>query len=125
MGTISLEGMHFFARHGCFEEERLTGTYYIVDVCFGYDSRTAVESDCIKDAIDYQEVYDLVKKEMDVPASLIEHVAGRIGNSIISHFPMLLNLKIKISKLNPALGGSIEKVSFSKEYPLLTQDSQQ
>ena len=32
MGTILLEGMEFFAFHGCFKEEQIIGTKFIVDI---------------------------------------------------------------------------------------------
>jgi dihydroneopterin aldolase len=32
MATITLNDMKFYAHHGCFDEERLIGTRFLVDV---------------------------------------------------------------------------------------------
>jgi hypothetical protein len=38
MGMISVEGMEFFAYHGCFAEEQVIGTRFIVDFYFETDT---------------------------------------------------------------------------------------
>ena len=37
MGKVSLEGMEFYARHGYYEEERVIGNKYSVDVTLDVD----------------------------------------------------------------------------------------
>ena len=41
MGIISLEGMDFFAYHGCFTEEQIIGTHFIVDLHLETDTSQA------------------------------------------------------------------------------------
>jgi dihydroneopterin aldolase len=48
---------------------------------------------------------------MKVQSKLIEHVAQRILNSVFNEFPQIQELEVKLSKLNPPLGGKVEKVS--------------
>lgn len=111
MGMISLEGMDFFAYHGCFAEEQVIGTRFIVDLYFETDTSPAEVSDDLKQTVNYQSVYQLVKKEMEVKAHLLEHVAHRILKSVTSSFPVIQAAEVKISKLNPPLGGKIDRVS--------------
>lgn len=110
MGMISVEGMEFFAYHGCFAEEQLIGTRFIVDFCLEADTIKAEISDDLKQTINYQTVYQLVKKEMDVKAHLLEHVAHRILKSVTDAFPAISAAEVKIEKLNPTLGGKVDKV---------------
>ncbi|MCD4772042.1 MAG: dihydroneopterin aldolase, partial [Bacteroidales bacterium] len=74
MSQISLNGMKFFAYHGCFEEEQVIGTNFIVDLEIETDTSKSEETDELSDTINYQEVYLLVKKEMEQNSKLLEHV---------------------------------------------------
>ena len=31
IGELELKGMKFYASHGCFEEEKIIGNYFVVD----------------------------------------------------------------------------------------------
>lgn len=111
MTTISLEGMEFYSFHGCTEDEKKVGIWFKVDVKFETDTIKAQASDQIADTINYQKVYTVIAKEMQIASNLLENVAFRIKNSLLIEFGDLQNLKIKISKISPPLGGKIKKVS--------------
>lgn len=111
MGIVEIEGMHFYAYHGHFEAERIVGNDFLVDVWLETDCLKAAASDDLEDALNYQAVYDLIKKEMQVKSHLLEHVAGRILNALFVDFPSIQKARIKVSKLNPPMGGQIEKAS--------------
>ena len=66
MSIISLEGMEFFAHHGCFEEEQIIGTKFIVDFYYESDTAEAEKTDDLDVTINYQSVYNIIKKEMQV-----------------------------------------------------------
>ena len=82
MSIISIEGMEFFAYHGCFKEEQVIGTKFNIDLFLTVDTSKAEGSDELHDTVNYQEVYQLVKGEMQVTSKLLEHVGRRILNSI-------------------------------------------
>lgn len=111
MGIISIEGMEFFAYHGCFEEEQLIGTKFIADLLFETDTSAAETSDDLSDTVDYQAVYRIVAEEMKVSSMLLEHVARRILKRIGEEYPQVTGCRIKISKMNPPVGGRVERVS--------------
>ncbi len=113
MSQISLNGMEFFAYHGCFEEEQIIGTNFIVDLEIETDTSKSEETDELSDTINYQEVYLLVKKEMEQNSKLLEHVGKRILNSLTTQFSEIEKAKIKISKINPQLGGKLDNVSIT------------
>lgn len=111
MSTIALESMEFYAYHGCFKEEQIIGTRFMVDLYLEADTTEAEESDDLKTTVNYQEVYLLVKEEMDIKSNLIEHVARRILKKLTKKYPQLLDVRIKLQKMNPPLGGKVESVS--------------
>jgi dihydroneopterin aldolase len=111
MGKIHLEGMEFFAYHGHYKEEQIIGTKFIVDLEIVFETSLAEYSDELGDTINYQEAYLIVKKEMEINSHLIESVARRILDSLSQAFPQINSVQVKISKINPPLGGKVKQVS--------------
>ena len=103
--------MEFFAYHGCFHEEQIIGTHFKVDLELDVDTTKAEISDHLKDTINYMEVYGLVQHEMEQKSQLIEHVARRIIDALKSAFPEIASVQVKISKINPSLGGKVKQVA--------------
>lgn len=115
MAEIRINKMSFFAHHGCFEEERKIGTNFIVDCEFELDTTLAEESDNINDTVNYLDVYQLIKKEMEIPSHLLEHVAKRIIDVILNNYPQISRCKVRVHKMNPPLGGQMQSVSVCLE----------
>ncbi len=116
MGVITLQGMEFFAYHGCNKEEQKTGNKFIVDITFSAQTAQAEISDDLSKTVNYQCVYDVVKAEMEIPSHLIEHVARRIINALIKKISNIEDVNITVAKLNPPLGGKVERVQFSLQH---------
>ena len=110
MGMISIEGMEFFSYHGHFKEEQVIGTRFIVDLFVQVDTRLAEKSDKLNDTVNYLAVYETVKQEMAQQSHLLEHVANRILVAVHEKYPEITDAEVKISKLNPPLGGKIDRV---------------
>ena len=115
MGLIEIEGMHFYAYHGHFEAEQIVGNEFIINLQMKTDCHKAAISDDLKDALNYQAVYTLIQNEMIIKSRLLENVASRILDALFAAFPHLENAQIKVSKMNPPMGGEIEKVSVTLE----------
>ncbi len=113
MDIISLEGMEFYAHHGCFAEEQKIGTRFTVDVHVAADLSRAAASDLLTDTLNYQEVYNIVRVEMERPSHLLEHVAGRIAAALTQKMEEVAQVTVKVSKLNPPLGGQVQASSVS------------
>lgn len=111
MGVIELENMEFYAFHGCFKEEQVVGNSFVVNVTLEADCSTAEKSDNIADAVNYQIVFNLVKEQMAINSHLLEHVTSRILNAIYDAYPNLDKATVKVSKVNPPLGGHTKQVS--------------
>jgi len=110
MAHISIEGMEFFAHHGCMKEEQMIGTRFLVDVVLETETLKAEKTDDLSSTINYQTVYELIAGEMRIRSKLLEHVARRILDRICSQFPQIQAAEVKICKLNPPVGGKVERV---------------
>lgn len=110
MGLIAVEGMRFYANHGYYKEEQVLGGQYTVDVYLRVDFAEAAKSDDLDFTVNYEQVYAIVKGEMETRSKLIEHVGKRILDSIKTDIPYLTNVKVRISKLNPPLNGDLTRV---------------
>ena len=82
MGFIDIEGMEFYAYHGHYREEQIVGNKFLIDLKIEADCSVPANSDDIKDAVNYQTAYKIIKKEMQKKSNLLENIAGRILDSI-------------------------------------------
>ena len=105
MGKVSLEGMEFYARHGYYEEERIIGNKYSVDVTIELDFSDAADSDKLEGTVNYERVYEIVAGVMAVDALLLEHLAGKIIAELRASFPKIKSSLVKVSKYNPPIRG--------------------
>ena len=103
--------MKFYAYHGVLEQERRVGNTFVVDLTLTAPLEKAVQSDQLEDTINYAEVYELTKQEMNIPSQLLEHVAGRICRALRHHFPQIEQIEIRVSKLNPPFGVDVHSAS--------------
>ncbi len=110
MGLIAVEGLQFYSHHGYYKEEQVLGGKYIVDIYLNIDFDEAAETDDLRKTINYEEVYQLTRLEMEVHARLIEHVCKRILDKIKQRYPNLQYIKVRVSKHNPPLKGNVERV---------------
>jgi dihydroneopterin aldolase len=111
MGLIQIENMEFYSFHGHFKEERIVGNKFIVDLTIETDMTLPATSDNLKDAVNYQRAYEIVKAQMEMKSHLLEHIAGRILDAIYSELGGIKNVTVKVSKMNPPMGGKIGSVS--------------
>ncbi len=111
MGTIKVENIKVYAFHGCLEEEGRIGSEYSLDVTVTADLSTSAVTDDLKDTVDYVLLNAIVTEEMAKRSKLLETVAQRILDSIFKKSPLVTFAEVKLSKINPPIGGNVEKVS--------------
>ena len=115
MLQIELNGMEFHSYIVHYDEEKQISNSFLIDLIINVNSKKAAISDDLNDALDYQSIYQVVKTEMTKKCNLLENVANRILNSLSGKFPLIMKAKIIVSKLNPSMGGKINKVSVTME----------
>ena len=111
MGQIYLENIRTYSHHGCMKEETVIGSEYRVDLWVDADLTVASSSDNLKDTPDYVVLHQIVVKEMKIPSRLLEHVAQRIIERIKSTVKDLDHIRVRVSKINPPIGGDVQSVS--------------
>jgi 7,8-dihydroneopterin aldolase/epimerase/oxygenase len=126
MAIIALEGMRFFAHHGLYEEETLMGTHFVLDIEIKTDvsfASTIEEDEVAKlvGTINYETVYEISRIEMEKPQKLLESVVKNIMVALKWQFQNIFQLRVKIKKLNPPLGGIVASSSIEVEEVYLKQ----
>jgi dihydroneopterin aldolase len=103
--------MEFYAFHGHFREEQIVGNRFIVDLTIETDMSVPSISDNLKDAVDYQKAYLIIKAEMEKKSYLLENIASRILDALYAEMSGIKKATVKVSKMNPPMGGKIGSVS--------------
>lgn len=111
LGIIKVENIRVFAHHGCLTEETKIGSDYRVDLKVNADLQTSAISDLLSDTVDYVFLNRIVREEMVKPTHLLETVAKRIVTRILGEEKRVQKVTVKISKLNPPIGGDVEMVT--------------
>ena len=111
MGIIKVENIRVFAHHGCLKEETKIGSDYRVDLQIKANLQTSAKSDRLSDTVDYVFLNKIVREEMLIPSYLLETVAKRILVRIFNEDKHVSKATIKVSKLNPPIGGDVEMVT--------------
>lgn len=111
MGIIKVENIRTYSYHGCLIEEGKIGSEYIVNLEVEANLTKSEISDQLVDTVDYVHLNKVVKEEMAIRAKLLEHVAKRISDRILKELPLVDRITVSVSKLNPPIGGNVEKVT--------------
>lgn len=111
MGVIKVENIKVFAYHGCLKEETTIGSDYRVDLSVETCLNKSSTTDNLSDTVDYVLLNHIVVKEMGVPAKLLEVVAKRILSEIFNCCKTVTSATVSVSKINPPIGGDVEKVT--------------
>ena len=111
MGIIKIENIRVFAHHGCLREETKIGSDYRVDLEIKANLLTSATTDKLSDTVDYVLLNRIVKDEINTPSALLETVAKRIIDRVLTESPMVEKATVSVSKLNPPIGGDVEMVT--------------
>ncbi|WP_406685299.1 dihydroneopterin aldolase [Seonamhaeicola sp. MEBiC1930] len=111
MGIIKVENIKVYAYHGCLKEETKIGSDYRVDLEVKANLKNSAKSDELSDTVDYVFLNRIIKEEMCVPSKLLETVAKRILNRIFTEEKMVQKATVWVSKINPPIGGDVERVT--------------
>lgn len=112
-GRVALEGLEFHAFHGVYPHERESGNWFEVDIAVETDFTAAAEHDDLGSTVNYETLFRIVKEEMDIPSKLLETVVEKIADSVLRELPAVAFVEVKLSKLNPPIGGKCNRASVS------------
>ncbi len=107
---IALEGIRFFAHHGYYEEERLSGQEFILDVYVTLQNGYDLSKDHIQETINYEGIYKLCTEVMEEPKELLETVVFNLKEKMKEKYDeQISHLSIRLSK-HVNLGGPLDRV---------------
>lgn len=115
METIKLKNIRTFSFHGCLNEEAIIGSDYRIDLKVKCNLKQSCQSDELKDTVDYVQLNKIVVEEMAIRSKLLEHVSQRIIKRIFKDIPPISKIRVAVSKLNPPIGGDVERVTVEIE----------
>ena len=113
--------MHFYAFHGVYEAEQILGTNFIVDIHIEVADPDNGWIDHIRNTINYETVYQIVKQEMGQPKNLIESVLQGISEKLMTQFSNMHALRIVLHKRNPPLGTKIDSARIETSQKFLSE----
>ncbi len=106
--VISLKNMRFHAFHGVLPQERTVGNDYEVNLSMHVEiSHETFLSDNLEGTVNYAEAYGVIKRVMNTPSQLLEHVAHKALKALFITFPRIDRAEIEICKLAPPIVGDV------------------
>ena len=112
---IHLHDLRFRGFHGVYEEERLLGNEYEVNLSIAFEPGRLPLRD-MDQTIDYTTLYQLVKQRMAVPTQLLETIVTGIADEIQMKHPSVTKISISVKKLYPPVNNFEGGVGVSFEW---------
>ena len=112
MLSVHLLDLNFRAFHGLYEGEALTGNNFQLNLTVSYDD-DQIKTDDLKSIINYEELYDIVKKRMAIRSDLLEEVAEAIILKVRHKFSIIKEISLSIFKLNAPIENFQGKVGIT------------
>lgn len=110
--VIRLSGVEAIGYHGVLDSERAKGQRFIVDCELEVDTKLAIETDDINDAVDYSAVAELINTQIQSePVNLIEVLANRIATEILKNFLLVKTVEITVHKPDAPIEVPFKNVS--------------
>jgi dihydroneopterin aldolase len=105
---IALEGLKVKAFHGVYDEEKIIGNTFEIDIYIEVEN--VLLNDLLDRTVDYEEVNTLIVNEMKQRQDLLETVALNIINKIKIRWQIVQKVKIRIKKKNLPFTNKIKNV---------------
>ena len=110
MDKIVIKGMEFFAHIGYYQEEKTMGNHFKLDLEIQRSLGQAGQSDDLKDTIDYEKAYEIVKSVMEEKANLIESVGSKILDRLGTEFESIQGAVVRVMKTQPPMEGKLNQI---------------
>ncbi|QEO09179.1 dihydroneopterin aldolase [Protaetiibacter larvae] len=95
---ITLTGLRAIGYHGVYEQERVEGQLFIVDVTLHLSLAAAASGDDLNATVHYGELADKVVRAVESdPVDLIETVAERVANLALA-YPVVDTVTVTVHK---------------------------
>ena len=109
--TITLHTIKLFAHHGAYEEERLNGNHFEIDIAVDMRIPIGAESDKLADTLDYVSLVKTVARiSKEKQYYLLEAFANDLCKMILQEQPTIDNVTVEVRKLHPQMPVEVESV---------------
>ncbi|HAA3449626.1 TPA_asm: dihydroneopterin aldolase [Listeria monocytogenes] len=116
MDKIYLNELVFYGYHGVLKEETKLGQTFRVSLILGLSTKKAGISDSVEDTVSYADAYETVKEIVEgKPFKLIEALAEKIASEVLTGYPLLEEVTVKLIKPNPPIPGHYDSVAVEIE----------
>lgn len=96
---ISVRGIRAFGHHGATARERTQGQVFEADVGLSLELSEASRTDRLVDTVDYADVCRRVERVLGgKPHRLLEAVAGRVADELLSVYPQVDRVVVRLRK---------------------------
>lgn len=117
MDTITLKALKFHAPHGYYDNERIEGNYFEIDVIAFGDFRKAVSDDNLELTFNYERVEKVTEQVMNGPSEkLIETLCYHIGEKLFKQSSNLRKLNVSVRKMNPPIKTAAEYAEITMKW---------
>jgi len=109
---IRVTKMEFYGYHGVFPEENKLGQRFVVDLEVEADLKEAGKSDDLEYSVNYGQLYVDVKEIVEGEScKLIETLAEKISQKLLSSYPRIESVRVAVIKPDPPIPGHYQSVS--------------
>jgi dihydroneopterin aldolase len=116
MFTINLHNLIFHAFHGVHEEEKISGNTFEVNASLSFFTDESITT--LEQTINYDAVYKIIKRRMEVPTALLETLVQDLVLEIRSFDERIKSVFVSVEKKNPPIAnmeGSVS-VHYKKDF---------
>jgi dihydroneopterin aldolase len=108
---IRIKNASFYAYHGVASDEQNLGGKFEVDVDLHGDLSAAIESDSLKQTVNYEAVYGTIRQIVTSKKFyLLEALANTIAKGLLQEFQALESVVVRIRKPHPPVKGVVDYV---------------
>ena len=116
MFTINLHNLIFHSFHGVYDEERILGNTFEVNVSVDFEPDEPITS--LEHTINYATIYEIIKERMLLATPLLETLAQELSQKIYNFDNRIKTISVSVEKKNPPIPnmeGSIS-VHYKKDF---------
>jgi dihydroneopterin aldolase len=109
--TIFITGLVLHARHGVMDHETEVGQRFVIDLDLTVDLTESSRTDRLSDTVSYSNVVACATAAFkDANYKLLERAAGAVADAILSAFPKITSVKIKVHKPHAPIAAIFDDV---------------
>ena len=111
MDKIVIENLKVFAHHGVLEKEKKEGQFFYITATMELNLKSAGTTDKIEKTVNYALVTEtIISSFTETVNDTIEAAAEQVIEAVMSEFPLIQTLTVKVSKPNAPVDADFENI---------------